>query len=581
MHSQRHAWSYRMGDDEDGISPYGGDTVSTAAHHASALALSAGLDRPLHDMMVASLFLSRAAFDSLHSPGQLDRVLQSGHAPPGSRSRSVRIRSPHSSATSSSSSDSDSRRPRLAEALQRVSFSPKCHRSPQPQHRPNHRHAQIPPSPLTRAIVNSNLPTPRPSRRSTTGISPPTPASQFSKAARGLTRELVEGQQHDRNPFSDIANHVETGDATRRSAHSKSRAGGEYNAYPADDRPRDSEARLLSTLSAVQAKLHQLEEENSISRRRVRELELKLDVCKREVVKERTKILERDEASMHQWELDNVRAKGKGKARALDRDEDIDEEEIGDRYREAVEEKKALESLILTLRSHLTRLTSELSSHQELLTELRKLRERDNRTLREKSAEVDRLRQEVERLAGEVEVLRGVVEEGLREWRAVREDAVDPSEVQSAGDVAMSADLEESSSEEEFPPEEEEEEEEEDEEPLDDRSSIEEDDDSESEPFDPASIIGSSRENGAVPDRTMRSDHATRGSSLNPATTLDRFIGDDELARIAADVEECRSDLLSGSGSYCSRDGVRAPTPLRQQQARAQTSPLRQQQQQQ
>ncbi|KAJ6512116.1 hypothetical protein C8R47DRAFT_1034075 [Mycena vitilis] len=642
MPSQLHAWSYRTGDDEDGISPYGGETVSTAAHHASALTLSAGLggraarreislsgaeydpDRPLHDMMAAvdpklSMFdmdpsRSRydAAFDSLHSPGQLDRVLQSGHAPPGSRSRSVRIRSPHSSATSSASSDSDSPRPRLAEALQRVSFSPKRHRSPQPQHHPNHRHAQVPPSPLTRAMDTSNLPTPRPSRRSTTGISP---ASQFSKAARGLTRDLVEGQQHDRNPFSDIANRVEAGDATRRSAHSKSRvylpdvtgltsavespakAGGEYNAYPADDRPRDSEARLLSTLSAVQVKLHQLEEENSISRRRVRELELELDVCKREVVKERTKILERDEASMHQRELDHARAKGKGKARALDREEDEDEE-IGDRYREAVEEKKgksvstalfncswvcaALESLILTLRSHLTRLTSELSSHQELLTELRKLRERDNRTLREKSAEVDRLRQEVERLAGEVEVLRGVVEEGLRERRAVREDAVDPSEVQSAGDVAMSADLEESSSEEEFPPEEEEEE---DEEPLDDRSSIEEDDDSEAEPFDPASIIGSSRENGAVPDRTMRTDHATRGSSLNPAaTTSGRFIGDDEIARIAADVEERRSDLSSGSGgsgSYRSRDRdrVRAPTPLRQQQARAQTPPLRQQQQ--
>jgi hypothetical protein len=71
MHSQIHAWSYRTGDDEDGISPYGGETVSTAAHHASALTLSAGLggragrreislsgaeydpDRPLHDMMAA------------------------------------------------------------------------------------------------------------------------------------------------------------------------------------------------------------------------------------------------------------------------------------------------------------------------------------------------------------------------------------------------------------------------------------------------------------------------------------------------------------------------------------------------
>ncbi|KAJ7758561.1 hypothetical protein DFH07DRAFT_1060422 [Mycena maculata] len=610
MHSQIHAWSYRTGDDEDGVSPYGGETVSTAAHHASALTLSAGLggrggrrevsisgaeydpDRPLHDMMAAvdpklSMFdmdPSRSRYEpvygSLHSPGQLDRVLQSGHAPP-SRSRSVRIRSPHSSATSSASSDSESPRPRLADALQRVSFSPKRPRSPQVPHHPNHRTAQVPPSPLTRAIDDSNLPTPRPNRRSATNVSPPTPASQFTRAARGLARDLVEEQQQqlpERNPFTDIANRVETADATHRSTNksrvylpdvtgltsaveSPAKPGGGYNAYYPDDRPRDSEARLLSTLSVVQAKLHQLEDENSISRRRVRELELELEVCKREVVKERTRILERDEVSMHQreWEADNARAKGKGKARA---DPSLDAGEIGERYREVVEEKKALESLISTLRTHLTRLTAELSSHQELLTELRKLRERDSRALKEKGAEVDRLRQEVERLAGEVEVLRGVVEEGLRERRAVRE-AVDFSEAQSAGDVAMSADLEEeSSSEEEYPPEEEGEA---DEEPLDDRSSMDEDE-SDAEPFDPVSIMGSSRENvGAtgVPDRTMRTDHATRGSSSNP-NTPGRFIGDEELARIAADVEERRSDL--SSGSY--RGRVRAPSPpLRNQRA--------------
>jgi hypothetical protein len=67
-HSQLHPWSYHT--DDDGINPYGGETVSTAAHHASALTLSAGLglgrgarrdvsfsgaeydpDRPLHDII--------------------------------------------------------------------------------------------------------------------------------------------------------------------------------------------------------------------------------------------------------------------------------------------------------------------------------------------------------------------------------------------------------------------------------------------------------------------------------------------------------------------------------------------------
>jgi hypothetical protein len=70
MHSQIHPWSYRTADDEEGINPFGGETMSTAAHHASALTLSAGLgggrgvrrdvslsgaeydpERPLHDMI--------------------------------------------------------------------------------------------------------------------------------------------------------------------------------------------------------------------------------------------------------------------------------------------------------------------------------------------------------------------------------------------------------------------------------------------------------------------------------------------------------------------------------------------------
>lgn len=84
----------------------------------------------------------------------------------------------------------------------------------------------------------------------------------------------------------------------------------------------------------------------------------------------------------------------------------------------------ALEGLIGTLRSHLSRLTAELSDHRKLLSELRALRDRDARALKEKSTEVDRLRHEVERLAGEVEVLRGVVEEGLKERREVKEQNV-------------------------------------------------------------------------------------------------------------------------------------------------------------
>lgn len=41
--SHYNAWSYRTVDDEDAVDPYSGQTISTAAHHASALTLSAGL----------------------------------------------------------------------------------------------------------------------------------------------------------------------------------------------------------------------------------------------------------------------------------------------------------------------------------------------------------------------------------------------------------------------------------------------------------------------------------------------------------------------------------------------------------
>ena len=54
-------------------------------------------------------------------------------------------------------------------------------------------------------------------------------------------------------------------------------------------------AKLVATLGLVQSKLSHLEAENSISRRRVRELEMELEACKREVAKERTRVIEREQ----------------------------------------------------------------------------------------------------------------------------------------------------------------------------------------------------------------------------------------------------------------------------------------------
>ena len=182
----------------------------------------------------------------------------------------------------------------------------------------------------------------------------------------------------------------------------------------------------------------------------------------------------------------------------------------------------ALEALITTLRAHLSRLTSELSSHQELLAELRALRETDARTLREKSIEVEHLREEVERLAGEVEVLKEVVEDGLNERRTVREASkrVDGA-VQNRDD----------SEEEESP-----------------------------------SI-------GVRPhaDRTIRTDRATLGVSTNDGSPSSKpFVEGDELDRISLELEARRSDRSGGSAGSLGRTGMdpnhggyrsRAPSP--------------------
>jgi hypothetical protein len=58
---------------------------------------------------------------------------------------------------------------------------------------------------------------------------------------------------------------------------------------------------LLQTLSAVQSQLRDLEDENSISRRRVRELEMELEECKRHVARERTRLIEREE--LETWDM--------------------------------------------------------------------------------------------------------------------------------------------------------------------------------------------------------------------------------------------------------------------------------------
>jgi hypothetical protein len=185
--SQPHAWSYRTGEDEEGIHPFaGGETLSTAAHHASALTLSAGLggrgerrdislsgaeydpERPLQDLIagIGTKFTSfnaekgpsRHAVSPLVSPSttfikspvfhvqsnlvpfdppivdstaELDQIFSAQHVAANAR----RVRSPNSEQSTSSSSEPDtpeatSSRPKLSDALSHLTFSPKRPRSP-------------------------------------------------------------------------------------------------------------------------------------------------------------------------------------------------------------------------------------------------------------------------------------------------------------------------------------------------------------------------------------------------------------------------------------------------------------------
>lgn len=206
----------------------------------------------------------------------------------------------------------------------------------------------------------------------------------------------------------------------------------------------------------------------------------------------------------------------------------------------------ALESLISTLRSHLARLTSELSDHQRLLGELRTLRDSDARALAEKSKDIDTLRQQVERLAGEVEVLRGVIEEGLRERRHAREASVQQAQAE--------ANVEEPSDEEEVTTSDEED-------AMLDRSmhpaqtleSLFNDSEDEEEhedqfaPLAPAgrrSPVRTAMQPSGAADRSMalRTDHATVGSSVRIDDSTKPFVDLDEVDRISTDLQDRRSE---------------------------------------
>ncbi|TFY70332.1 hypothetical protein EVG20_g2673 [Dentipellis fragilis] len=686
--SHLHAWSYRTGDEEDGIHPFaGGETFSTAAHHASALTLSAGLggrghrrdislsgaeydpDRPLQDLVahVDSRF-SLLEGENTRSRGHLsshvpfdpvigDNTAQIDNALSSRLSGAALPRSPQSSSSSNSGSEpetpdptSPSSRPKLSDALSHLTFSPKRPRSPaiasansrssSPALSLNRsyrsresnsvrlkRHRRAPPVQAPApykpkaAVMQDEEPTPRARKMHSSGlpqpaitVRPPTPStanSKFTKLARGIAHEIgIEQSRWNPSRDKDFDPDSVEGEIGAR-AHSTIRekpklkpvSGGQFNARPPFDKPNvssrwhgssapvhlpdvtgltsaiaspakggmqyyeyeddddeygDGKARLLATLTVVQQKLAHLDAENGTSRRRMRELELELEACKQEVMRERERVIRHEEMlAKHMRESETARFE-RGRASAQDNAADRQ------RYKKAVEEKKALEALINTLHTHMSRLTSELAAHQTLLDELRSVREADSHTLREKVHEVDRLRNEVEKVAGEVEVLKGVVEEGLRERRERSQvhiqpvvDLHDPQQNQRTGQE----------------PEEPEEQHLEDKRQdchQDDSTDTEED----MELASPAtSLIPELPEGRRIGvDRTMQTDHATAGTSQLVGSTSRRFINDTELERISTEMEERRSERSASQASTPSNSLSRSHSSYRERESQSRST---------
>ncbi|KAI0031183.1 hypothetical protein K488DRAFT_87075 [Vararia minispora EC-137] len=634
--SHLNAWSYRTGDDDEGITPFvHGETLSTAAHHASALTLSAGLggrgarrdmslsgaeydpERPLQDLIanvnnklsMLDVDETRSRLQSAHfdpSVATVDHILSSRQT----RGGAACLHSPPSVSSSSSSEPqtppATSPRPTLAEALNQLAFSPKRPRSPahgrsvsaglghNRSHAPRSSHRQTPPderraAPRAPSPTQDNGVTPRPRKihqgqknRRAHGppqqpeitVRPPTPStdnSKFTKLARDLAREIEYEQDlwhtqgagahgdgsliaahstlkssRSKHGGSGYANksgrHLDLPDVTGLTAavESPARASMRYFPYKDDGRHEaEGKARLTEMLGLVQSRLAHLEGENNSSRRHMRELERELDMCKAEVAVERERMTKREaEFSREKDELrrhfDVAQKSGK--------DARIANDDSHRRYKEAVEEKKALESLIATLRSHMARLTDELAAQKSALNELRGMREADAVTLHEKVMEVDRLRKEVEKIAGEVEVLRGVVEDGLRERRARHERS--PSPEPTPQSVANESEEEEGGDEEDGA---EEEEHRQCERTVDESLYVSRD-----APPQPEQT------RTALLDRTvtMRTDRATLGSSPVPNSTTQPFIDQTEIERIAEELEERRSQtsrLSSSQRSSASR----------------------------
>ncbi|KAG8759815.1 hypothetical protein FRC12_009687 [Ceratobasidium sp. 428] len=553
--SVRQHQSFRTFDD----SFDGGHTQSTAAHHASALTVGAGLgyggaprplsragsgaeydpDRELSDMLkrrgrisvlddTTTTRVSRAptAPNKKHSQhltsdplivddtAELDRLLETGHLPEHTLQANPRIprahprehdspRADHESQSSSHRSEADDsttgrRKPRLADALGGA-FSPKRPRTmtsaqsptgaaPKPlpaitsmaetSVRPNisllaSRPSNLPAAPLrTESSLSSSNGTQKARLEANTAANarrivgrpdsaharrPSVPVSRqepvVDRQRQAVPELRPQAFTFPREPASETRNRtiglsIHLPDVTGLTAavESPSKANIRYRdaqvGMPASGLDEDR-TMTNAQLEQLSDRLRELERENGTARRRVRELEMELQYCEAEVEREKTRANTQDAERTREYEkrVENERVERNARDLRL-RQAEAATAEWETRYREIVEEKKALEALVTTLRSHLARMTTEVEEHQRTIEDLRSMHERDEAELEVKTAEVAAITAEVERLAAECERLRGVVEEGLRERRQVREvgslqGSGSQSDFEGAGSVLM------------------------------------------------------------------------------------------------------------------------------------------------
>jgi hypothetical protein len=220
------------------------------------------------------------------STAELDKLLESGHAPPPSlHSQYQRVASPTSSSSSCciiieqghGAQPHPSPRPKLTDHLRHVSFSPKRPRNAQSNNLPTPRSARKP------IAFPSYVSSPAQPEVRLHPATPSTTGSKFTRMARGINKELESTQQQlvldqqslvDRNqsepsfrratPRKSSMRDTSRGKvylpdvtALTNAVNSPARSGTEYYSYGTDNRPRDSEGKdvELNLIDRLETKL--------------------------------------------------------------------------------------------------------------------------------------------------------------------------------------------------------------------------------------------------------------------------------------------------------------------------------------